>query len=388
MGPLAQTGVIMTMPTRFPGWSIVWVAFVVAVFAWGIGFYDPGVFLQTLYAIKGWPISTISAAITTHFLVGAAIVVYLPEVHRALGIARATIIGAALTSVGVVTWSMTVSPWQLFVAALISGSGWALTSGAAINAMIAPWFDRDRPKAISHAFNGASIGGVVFTPLLVAMIAGIGFPTTALAVGLAMVIVVGPLAHRYLRHLPQDLGLAPDGQPLEGMQKTSDAETRLPRATLMRKREFVSVSAAFSLALFAQVGLLSHFSARLSPVLGTTGAAAAVSLTAISAMAGRMLLGWLIGENDRRYAACANFLVQSLGVGLLCFASSPFLLLVGCGLFGLGVGNVAALPALIAQNEFQAADVGTVVALVIAINQAVFALAPAVLGFLRDVSTN
>jgi hypothetical protein len=49
---------------------------------------------------------------------------------------------------------------------------------------------------------------------------------------------------------------------------------------------------------------------------------------------------------------------------------------------------MAALPALIAQKEFHSADVGTVVALVIAINQAVFALAPAVLGSLREISSD
>ncbi|MBR0986110.1 MFS transporter [Bradyrhizobium liaoningense] len=378
----------MTMPNRFAGWSVVWVAFTVAAFAWGIGFYGPGVFLQTLHASKGWSIATISAAITTHFLVGAAIVVYLPEAHRAIGIARATMIGAVLTAAGIVAWSMTLSPWQLFGAAFISGGGWALTSGAAINAMIAPWFDRDRPMAISHAFNGASIGGVVFTPLLVSMIDGIGFPATALVVGLAMVIVVAPLAHRYLRQGPEDLGLAPDGQALDRARPRPESEARLPRAALMRTRAFVTVSTAFALALFAQVGLLSHLLSRLSPVLGTTAAAAAMSLTTISAVAGRLLLGWLIGDRDRRYAACANFLVQSIGVVLLCVTNSPLLLLVGCVLFGLGVGNVAAIPALIAQMEFRAVDVGTVVALVIATNQAVFALAPAALGAIRDASTN
>jgi len=51
-------------------------------------------------------------------------------------------------------------------------------------------------------------------------------------------------------------------------------------------------------------------------------------------------------------------------------------------------GKVVALPPLIAQHEFRAADVGTVVALVVAFNQAVFALAPAVLGVLRDISTS
>jgi MFS family permease len=372
---------------RYHGWSVVWVAFTVAVFAWGIGFYGPGVFLQTLHVTKGWPIAAISAAITAHFLIGAVIVAFLPELHRALGLANATILGAVLTALGVAAWAMSQSPNHLFLAAAVSGGGWALTSGAAINAMIAPWFDKDRPKAISHAFNGASIGGVIFTPLLVALISGIGFDKAAALVGAAMAVAVIPLAHYWLRHRPGDMGLAPDGKPIAAPPSAEDT-ARLPRRALIGTWAFATLSAAFALALFAQVGVLSHLLARLSPFLGTGGAALAVSLTTISAVAGRMILAWLIGDNDRRYAAFVNFLVQTLGVALLCLFDAPALLLLGCVLFGLGVGNVAAIPALIAQKEFRSADVGTVVALVVAINQAVFALAPAALGAARDITAN
>jgi cyanate permease len=55
--------------------------------------------------------------------------------------------------------------------------------------------------------------------------------------------------------------------------------------------------------------------------------------------------------------------------------------------FGWGVGfygPAVYLPPLIAQREFRLADVGTVVALVTAINQTVFAFAPAIFGGLRD----
>lgn len=378
----------MTVSLRYPGWSVVWVAFTVAVFAWGIGFYGPGVFLQTLHATKGWPIATISAAITGHFLIGAVIVVFLPEVHRAVGLAQSTILGTALTAFGIVCWSISASPSHLFAAAILSGSGWALTSGAAINAMISPWFDKDRPKAISHAFNGASIGGVIFTPLLVAMISQLGFLQSALIVGIAMVLVVAPLAHGWLRNGPEQFGLAADGKPgtTAAGSNVSDVK-RLPRSVLMNSRAFVTLSAAFALALFAQVGVLSHLLSRLAPVMGPNGAAVAVSVTTISAVVGRMLLAWLIGDNDRRYAACGNFLVQTIGVCVLCVFDATPMLLLGCVLFGLGVGNVAAIPALIAQREFRAADVGTIVALVVAINQAVFALAPAILGAVRGFAS-
>ena len=116
------------------------------------------------------------------------------------------------------------------------------------------------------------------------------------------------------------------------------------------------------------------------------GAAAAVSLTTICAVLGRTLLGWCIGERDRRVAAASNFVIQAIGVLLLSFGSGLGVLVLGCVLFGLGVGNLISLPPLIAQREFQRADVGTVVALVTAINQAVFALAPVAFGVLRDAS--
>jgi cyanate permease len=73
---------------------------------------------------------------------------------------------------------------------------------------------------------------------------------------------------------------------------------------------------------------------------------------------------------------------------LLTFGSGTAALLCGCILFGLGVGNLISLPPLIVQKEFAAADTAKVVALITAINQAVFAFAPAVLGWLRDVEAD
>jgi MFS family permease len=381
-----KAGIIRSAHSR--GWAVVWVAFTVAAFGFGIGFYGPAVFLHTLHTTKGWPLATISTAITAHFLLGAAIVTCLPELYRALGIANATILGALLSAIGVFAWSCATAPWHMFLAAILSAGGWAVTSGAAVNAMIAPWFDRDRPRALSYAFNGASIGGVVFTPLLVWLIARLGFQWAALAVGLAMLLVVGTLAHVYLRRGPEDFGVRADGRAVAAITAPADDIPPLSRAALIRTRQFATISLSFALALFAQVGVLSHLLSRLSPEMGTSGGAGAVSLTMISAVVGRMLLAGFIGERDRRRAAAANFVAQSVGVGLLCIGSGAPALLIGCVLFGLGIGNAVTLPALIVQREFRSADVGTVVALIVGINQAVFALAPAVLGALREMSAS
>ena len=67
-------------------------------------------------------------------------------------------------------------------------------SGAALNAMVAPWFERDRPKAISTAFNGASVGGLIFAPLWTALIAGVGPVLAARVVAQRDGRIVCPLA--------------------------------------------------------------------------------------------------------------------------------------------------------------------------------------------------
>jgi hypothetical protein len=121
--------------------------------------------------------------------------------------------------------------------------------------------------------------------------------------------------------------------------------------------------------------------------LGEAGAGAAVSLATACAVLGRSLLGLLLpAQMDRRIAAALNFAVQVAGSLILIAAAgtSVLLLLLGCCLFGLGIGNLISLPPLIAQLEFPRAELGRVVALVTAINQAVFAFAPATLGLLRD----
>ena len=80
-------------------------------------------------------------------------------------------------------------------------------------------------------------------------------------------------------------------------------------------------------------------------------------------------------------------LMQACGTVLLTFAGGPLALVCGCVLFGLGVGNVVSLAPLIIQKEFAAEDVSNAVALTVAINQAVFAFAPFVLGTVRDIAT-
>lgn len=356
------------------GWRVASVAFVVAVFGWGLGFYGVAVYVPALHEARGWPIAAVSTAVTAHYLVSAALIACLPAAYRRLGVARVTVIGAALAACGAMAWASAREPWQLVPAVLLSGAGWSAMSGAALNAMVAPWFDRDRPRAMGFAFNGASAGGLLLTPLWAVLIGHLGLPAAAFMMAAATALVVCPLAARFLAPLPS-ITAAP-----------AAAARPSSRRALLGQRAFLTLSVAFALGLFAQIGLVTHLIARLQPLFGTELAALALSLVTICAIAGRTLLGRLIGDRDRRRVAAGNLLLQAAGTVLLTASDGAAPLVAGCVLFGLGFGNLTSLPPLIAQRDFRPADVGTVVALVTAINQAVFALAPAALGWLREQS--
>ena len=117
-----------------------------------------------------------STAVTVHFLVGAVVGARLPALHRRFGASAVTKAGALAIAVGILGWSTAAEPWQLFVATALSGAGWGGMSAAAINAIVSPWFVRTRPAALAMAYNGGSIGGVIFSPLWVAAIGMLGFP--------------------------------------------------------------------------------------------------------------------------------------------------------------------------------------------------------------------
>ena len=258
----------MTGPTAnrvFFGWKVVATAFAVAVFSWGIGFYGPSVFLHVLHSQRGWPVSAISAAITAHYLFSAAIVIRLPELHRRFGVASMTRAATGATALGLLGWALAGAPWQLFAAAILTGAGFAATSGAAIIAMVSPWFVQRRAAALSHALNGASAAGILFTPLWVLLIDKTGFVVAAASVGVVMTATIWPLTGRFLGPTPETKGVAPDGEASSQSVRTQLLlREAKPLWALFRDCRFATISAGFALGFFAQIGLVTHLVERLA----------------------------------------------------------------------------------------------------------------------------
>ncbi len=371
----------------FHGWKVVAAAFIVALCGWGLGFYGPGIYLAALTETRGWDIAAIASAITFYYLVGATITIYAGDLFERFGPRAMVTAGAVAMAVGVTGLAAVSAPWMVFAAFLVMGLGWACLGGAAINLIVAPWFERKRGLAISLALNGASCGGVVIAPVLIFLIAEVGFTGGMQIAAAGMLILLLPPVWLWVYRRPDDLGLRPDGQPAAASPSgTLPPATPLRRASLFGRLNFWSISVPFALGLMAQVGFLTHQAAYLGPTLGAGGAALAISITTAAAVVGRLAMGMFVDSVDKRLAACGNFVLQTFAIGLMLLYPDPTLLYVYCALFGLGVGNMITFPPLIVQAEFPTAHFGRIVSLILAINQYTFAFGPGLLGWLRDLS--
>jgi MFS family permease len=365
---------------RYEGWRIVAVCFLVATFGWGLGFYGQSVYLAELHRLHGWPASLVSSATTFFYLLGAVLVAFVGDAIRLVGPRNCLLGGIFALAVAAVMIGQVTSPWQLYLANAVLAFGWAGTSIGIITTTLGLWFDSKRGMAISLALNGASFGGIAGVPLLVAAIQYFGFGGAMVATAVTMLVLMVPII-LFLVGRPPGFERATAGP--------SAAETPSAahiRAQALRDVAFLTVSIAFALVLFAQVGFIVHLISFLDPVIGRAPAATAVAVLTTMAVVGRVLFSTVIDRLNQRLASAISFASQAVALAIIINSRSEIMLIGACALFGFSVGNLITLPSLIVQREFDSRSFGVLVSLLTAINQVTYAFGPGVIGVLRDAS--
>ena len=364
---------------RYEGWRIVVVCFLLATFGWGLGFYGQSVYVAELHRLHGWPASLISSGTTFFYLFGASLVAFVAEAIKAFGPRKCLIAGTFAMAAAAIAIGQVNEPWQLFLANAVLAFGWAGTSLSIINNTLGLWFDKKRGMAISLELNGASFGGIVGVPLLVAAIGYFGFSGAMIASAVVMVALMVPVILIFVGRPPV--------HAYTGAVAAADAPSPTQiRARAFRDIGFLSVSIAFALVLFAQVGFIVHLISFLDSGIGREKAALAVAVLTAMAVVGRVLFSFVIDRLHQRLASSLSFISQAGALLVLINVHNDFAVIAACAVFGFSVGNLITLPSLIVQREFDPLSFGVLVSLITAINQVTYAFGPGVIGLLRDIS--
>lgn len=356
-------------------WRVVFACFVSAVFAWGFGFYAHGIYLVELQRAHGWSTGFISSVVTAHYVLGAFLLPRIAEAIGRFGPRTVFLAGLSITTVALLLLPSVTEPWQLVVLYIVMAPGWNATSVAPIAATVGQWFDRKRGLALNLALSGATVAGLVVTPVLLAAIPALGFAKAErLLVLIGIVLAAGAVA-LFVRKGP----LSP-----------KRATVRPDRLAPLRQWHFWSISAPFAFVLLSQVGFLTH----LVPLVTARSAgggpmidpALAVGINAVMALVGRIVLGLVIDRLQPRPASAICFLVQVGAIAVLAYAEAPLVVYGACAVYGFSVGNNITLSPMIVQREYTPDQFPAIVALSTAVVQILYAFGPGLLGVLRDAS--
>ena len=282
-------------PSYF-GWRVVVACFLMALACWGFGLYGHSVYLAELTRLHGWPPSLISGASTATYLFSAVLVIFTSNALTRFGARRFVLFGVASLGVAITLLALAREPWQVYAAYLAMSFGWLGLGLVVIPTMISHWFTRKRGLAISLALNGASFGGIVVAPGLVALIHVFGFTSAMLVAAAVMTAILVPVVLLWVP--PQVATPAP----------AVSAEPAWTRRDTLRSLPFWTVSGPFALALVAQVAFIVHQIAFMEPIVGRAQAALSVSVMTTFAVIGRLTLGAVVDRLDPRMIPGFGFL--------------------------------------------------------------------------------
>ena len=364
------------------GWRVVLACFSAAIVAWGFAAFGPGVYLAELQRQHEWPAAAIGAGTSLAFVVGPLLLPWVGAAVERFGPRAVLSGGVLLIGFGAIGLSRSAALWQLYACDLLIGCGWAGASSTAISTVLAQHFDLRRGLALSLALTGASAGGFAVAPALVGLNQHYGFQTAVPALAAALLTITLPLVW---------LGIRGSGPASHAPPVVAGITATLPalssRALAMRDARFWSVAAPFALAIAAQVGMMVVQVSYLLPLLGAGGTSLALFGTSIAGAAGRLVIGAVIDRLDQRLVAAATFAGQACSLAMMAtLPGSPATLYAGSVGFGLGMGNVVALPSLLIQREFAASSFALALGLSTAVGQIAYSLSPTLLGLVRDLT--
>ena len=338
------------------GWLVVGVAFV--TMAIGVSARTAfSLLLPPLIDEFGWDRGLVAGAFSFGFLVSAALSPIAGRLVDRHGPRPVIESGVCLLASGLLLAPGIGRPWQLYATlGVLVGGGANLMSFTAQSLYLPNWFVRRRGLAISVAFSGVGVGAIVLLPWLQTIISDDGWRASCRAMGLLVLLVVGPL-NLLVRRRPEDIGLLPDGGPhtagaggRHGPSNVVDpgwASITWTLARAVRTGRFWWVVLAYFCGLFAWYAIQVHQTEYLvESGFSPSVAAWALGLVSVVAIPGQVGLGALSDRVGREWvwsAGCLGFAVCYAALIALEHAPSRallYLMVVSQGCLGYALTSV------------------------------------------------
>jgi sugar phosphate permease len=377
----------------FYGWVIVAVMGAVGALSMALGGLNFGLFIKPMgddlgigRATFGWSQSARQvASAATAPLVGGLIDRFGARVLLAVA---ALTTGLALIGLGSAT-----EGWQIVLLFGLMGLVGMSGPGALVTTVpVTKWFVRRRGTALSFMSLGVPVGGLLFVPLTQILIDGLGWRQAWVVLALLGAGLIVPLSLLFVRRQPEDMGLRPDGEPIERARSESGAPARpeersWTRAEAVRSPTFWRLTFVFSAVMLAVscVGvhrIPSFMDRGLDPHLISYATALDAAASGISTFA----MGLPTRRVPARFIGTGGFLMLTFASALTIVANDHPVMFVSMISFGLGIGVFGLMQNYLWADYFGRAHLGSIRGTVMPITLLAGATGAPVAGYVRDAT--
>lgn len=109
----------------FYGWWIVAACMLAALFGNALGLFGAGVYLHEVVKANGWTTGLVSGAVTLFYVVSALLLIPVGSGIRLFGPRPIVALAGIALAGGVIEIGQATVPWQVYLAFLLMGIGWA-----------------------------------------------------------------------------------------------------------------------------------------------------------------------------------------------------------------------------------------------------------------------
>src|SRR6267142_2429706 len=331
-----------------------------------------GPFLKPIVAYLGLDRASFSLVIAVSlFLYGA----FGPLVGLALdrfGARLTASVGTILLVGSLLLTSQVRSFWEFaIVYGVILPLGLAVTGPVMASGVVARWFNKRRGTALLLLGSALMTGMSLLVPLVTWLILTGGWRTAYVAIAGLVLVAILPVALWVIRESPEQMGLTPDGAPLDAKTAGAASRERVTATTAMQTLAFWQLAGSFFTCGFS----MSLLSAHGIPMLTDHGyspmfASWALGVLGGSAIGFTVMLGALSDRLGRRPVLAAIYAGRVfIFAGFFLIRDNPVAILTVAVLGGITMAGTGSMTSALTADIYGRFSVSSVFGLIFLVHQ-------------------
>lgn len=360
--------------------------------------YVPGVFLKPMTEDFGWSRSEFTLALTIGQFVLAGAGFFIGAYVDRHGGRRPMLLGTTLMVLALLGLTQVQAFWQwLLLHGLLVTVGGALAGNLVVNVTLSKWFVERRGRAIAIASMGVSLAGIVYPPVITAVVDHMGWRDAWFVLAVATAALLYPVS-MLMRRAPEDHGLHPDGRSAAevdagaGSMATTEFATSLTRSQAVRTMAFYLTVFSFGFGgLAIIVPVIQGIPFMTDAGYSRSVASLMIVLTSIPSMLTKPFWGYLVDKAPANRLAAIGFVLNAIAiVGIVISVNAhatPFVY-ASWLLLGFGWGGMIPLQEVVWATYFGRRYLGAVRSAGLPFALLISAGGPLLASFYFDVAGN